>query len=199
MQSATQANTPDESLGAFPPIGGKPLEDLYAKNHDLVFRAAYRVTGNAMDAEDVLQTVFMRLLRREQHGLTGDAGPYLHRAAVHAAVDLLRHKKRQRLTADVADLAEAVEDPKAPRPDAGPEREHLRQALRSAMGRLRPSAAEIFALRYFENLPNHEIAEHLDMTPTAVAVSLHRSRGRLRDELASLDARSLTEGQERGQ
>src|ERR1019366_1471223 len=49
--------------------------DLIFRHHSTVFRAAYRVTGNASDAEDVLQTVFMRLLRRppgrrsrRQHG-----------------------------------------------------------------------------------------------------------------------------------
>ena len=41
------------------------LEDLFREHNGAVYRAAYRITGNAMDAEDVLQTVFMRLLRRE--------------------------------------------------------------------------------------------------------------------------------------
>ena len=39
------------------------LEQIYLEHKDLVFRAAYRVTGNLSDAEDVLQTVFLRLVR----------------------------------------------------------------------------------------------------------------------------------------
>jgi DNA-directed RNA polymerase specialized sigma24 family protein len=41
------------------------LERAFREHHALVFRAAYRVTGNAGDAEDVLQTVFLRLLKRD--------------------------------------------------------------------------------------------------------------------------------------
>ena len=57
------------------------LEEIFQAHHDRVFRAAYRVTGNASDAEDVLQTVFLRLLKHG-HTFTGvdDAGRYLHRA-----------------------------------------------------------------------------------------------------------------------
>ena len=38
----------------------KDLEQIFRENHALVFRAAYRITANAGDAEDVLQTVFLR-------------------------------------------------------------------------------------------------------------------------------------------
>src|SRR4051812_4158311 len=78
------------------PPGGA-LEALFREHHGAVYRAAYRITGNAMDAEDVLQTVFTRLLRREeQPDLSESAGSYLHRAAVNAALDLMRRRKRSR-------------------------------------------------------------------------------------------------------
>lgn len=41
------------------------VERLFRAHHGLVFRTAYRITGNATDAEDVLQTVFLRLMRRD--------------------------------------------------------------------------------------------------------------------------------------
>src|SRR4028119_509735 len=73
------------------------LEAIFREHHGNVFRTAYRITGNAADAEDVLQTVFMRLLRREeQPDLSNSAGSYLHRAAVNAALDTLRRRKRAR-------------------------------------------------------------------------------------------------------
>ncbi|MEM7052855.1 MAG: sigma-70 family RNA polymerase sigma factor [Acidobacteriota bacterium] len=159
------------------------LEFLYRKNHERVFRAAFRITGDAMDAEDVLQTVFMRLLRREgDFALTGDAGPYLHRAAINAAFDLLRRRRRNPASADAGEMSETLPDPAAD-PWSSTDRESLRRALRDALGRLTDAAAEVFALRYFEDYANHEIAELLGMTPTAVAVTLHRSRARVREEL----------------
>ena len=65
-------------------------EALFREHHGAVYRAAYRITGNAMDAEDVLQTVFTRLLRRERQRPFRERGSYLHRAAVNAALDLMR-------------------------------------------------------------------------------------------------------------
>jgi len=73
------------------------LEQAFRAQHRLVFRTAYRVTGNAADAEDVLQTVFLRLLRRNI-----DASPmenpesYLRRAAVTllwTSFDLVRPQR----------------------------------------------------------------------------------------------------------
>ena len=81
------------------PLDSPPdaLDALFREHHGAVYRAAYRITGDAMDAEDVLQTVFTRLLRREeQPDLSESAGSYLHRAAVNAALDLMRRRKRSR-------------------------------------------------------------------------------------------------------
>src|SRR5438552_17231008 len=70
------------------------LEATFRAHHAMVFRAAYRVTGNAGDAEDVLQTVFLRLVKRDP-----DADPivnlpsFLHRTAANAAQELVRAKK----------------------------------------------------------------------------------------------------------
>ena len=47
------------------------LEQVFLQHRELVFRAAYRVTGNASDAEDVLQTVFLRLVRQDKFQKSG--------------------------------------------------------------------------------------------------------------------------------
>ncbi len=44
----------------------RELEKLFHEHNALIFRTAYRVTGSAEDAEDVLQTVFLRLARRTE-------------------------------------------------------------------------------------------------------------------------------------
>ena len=59
--------------------------------------------------------------------------------------------------------------------------------LRLAIARLSPRSAEIFALRYFEGLPNREIASLMGISQGLVAVLLHRTRARLRKELAALE------------
>ncbi len=144
--------------------------------HGLVFRTAYRITGNAADAEDVLQTIFLRLLRMAPTApLPDNEESYLRRAAVNAAVDLIRARHLERSVP----LNEAVaEAGKAPSDD-------LRDALRRALAGLNPQAAEIFALRYFEDFTNSEIAKSLRISQVSVAVKLHRARHQLQKELLS--------------
>jgi RNA polymerase sigma-70 factor (ECF subfamily) len=163
------------------------LEALFREHHGAVYRAAYRITGDAMDAEDVLQTVFTRLLRREeQPDLSESAGSYLHRAAVNAALDLMRRRKRSRRV-DLEEVGETLED----RSDLGPERargnRELKSRLREAMSRLSPRQAEIFTLRYLEGMGNLEIARLLGASQTSIAVLLHRARHRLQRELGSFE------------
>src|SRR5688500_16544307 len=158
-----------------PPAVADPtdrLEEIFRAHHDRVFRAAYRVTGNASDAEDVLQTVFLRLLRHG-HTFSGvdDAGRYLHRAGVNAALDIMRSRK----SAGTAPLDE-IELNTIPDPGISPaqhqDANERRDAMRAAIARLHPTAAEMFVLRYFEDYDNAEIARLMDTSEGTVAVTL---------------------------
>lgn len=162
------------------------IEQLFDQHSPRMFRAAYRVTGNMGDAEDVLQTVFVRLLRREHVPDLGDgAGSYLHRAAVNAGLDLLRSKKRRPsvpIDEELDDDPAHGLDPSAA-PLAEAERAEIRDMVRHAVAKLNDRAGEIFALRYFEGYGNTEIAELIGTSRSAVAVTLHRSRERLKQDL----------------
>jgi RNA polymerase sigma-70 factor, ECF subfamily len=171
------------------PLNNAPgsLEILFREHHGAVYRAAYRITGNAMDAEDVLQTVFTRLLRREeQPDLSESAGSYLHRAAVNAALDLMRRRKRAR-SVDLDEVGDHLIDTKEPGPERARGSQELKARLREAMSRLSPRQAEIFSLRYIEGLGNLEISKMLGASQTSIAVLLHRARHRLQKELGSLE------------
>ncbi len=163
------------------------LEALFREHHGAVYRAAYRITGEAADAEDVLQTVFTRLLRREEPvDLSAGAGSYLHRAAVNAALDLMRARKRAR-SVDLDEVGESLVDEASPGPERRQGSRELGRRLREAMSRLSPRQAEIFALRYLEGLGNLEISKMLGASQTSIAVILHRARHRLQEELGSLE------------
>src|SRR5438128_2315487 len=78
------------------------LERLFREHHERVFHTAHRVTGSAEDAEDILQTVFLRLARtKEENALQWADNPeaYLSRAAINASLDLLRKRKRSKSVA----------------------------------------------------------------------------------------------------
>jgi RNA polymerase sigma-70 factor (ECF subfamily) len=170
------------------PAAGQPvdLERLFQAHHAGVLKAAFRITGNATDAEDVLQTVFMRLLRRPpDRPVMEDAGAYLHRAAVNAALDLVRDRheaRNQPLEVHMPHLAQAA----SAGPDRQQEEREMREFVRRAVARLAPRAAEIFALHYFEGYSNQQIAAMLELSASGVAVTLHRARARLQEEIRSV-------------
>lgn len=158
------------------------LESLFRDHHRMVYRTAYRVTGNASDAEDVLQTVFLRLAGRDLIGHPLDhAEAYLRRAAANAALDMIRQRRR-----GVSELDERIEHRSAPVTEQPEHQLWVKQAahwLRNAVAGLSEQAAEIFVLRFFEDRGNAEIAELVGSTTNSVAVTIHRSRERLREEM----------------
>lgn len=148
------------------------LESVFDACHGLVFRTAYRITGNAADAEDVLQTVFLRLLRRDSaNGPLKNPESYLRRAAIHASLDTVRAGRGTHVPID-----QVIE------PLAQSEPVELRKSLILALARLSPREAEVFALRCFEDLSNKEIALTLGISQVHVAVILHRARTQIRAE-----------------
>ncbi len=164
------------------------LETLFRQHSDRVFRTANRVTGSAADAEDVLQTVFLRLARStEPPSVIENPEGYFARAAINASLDLLRSRKRSRAVAfdDVETGAVVASFASSRNPEAGHEDRELRNLIRAAVSRLGPNAAQMFTLRYFEGYDNGEIARIMSTSALVVGVTLHRARARLRKEIGS--------------
>ena len=159
------------------------LETLFQMHHSRVFRTAQRITGSAADAEDVLQNVFLRLVKgQEAYDLSRNPEAYLSRAAINASLDLLRSRTRLKSVAlDEADnetLAGRFRSPEALHADR-----ELQTLIRQAVARLGKTAGEMFVLRYYEGLDNKEIAVVMETSPLVVGVVLHRARTKLRKEI----------------
>jgi RNA polymerase sigma factor (sigma-70 family) len=163
------------------------LEILFRQHSDRVFRTANRVTGSVADAEDVLQTVFLRLVRiTESPGVLENPEGYFARAAINASLDLLRSRKRSRAVAfDDLETGAVVALASPKNPELGHEDRELRNLIRAAVSRLGPNAAQMFTLRYFEGYDNGEIARIMSTSALVVGVTLHRARARLRKEIGS--------------
>src|SRR3982751_6751924 len=83
----------DIAKNATPPntvAGNEELDELgvlFREHYRAIFRTAYRITGSQSDAEDVLQTIFLRLTSREaQSSLLPNPQGYLCRAATNASL-----------------------------------------------------------------------------------------------------------------
>jgi RNA polymerase sigma-70 factor (ECF subfamily) len=161
----------------------RELESLFRENYEHVFRTAYRITGSASDAEDVLQTVFLRLIKSSEGIDQAESQKgYLLRAAVNASLDLMRSHTRSKSVA-IDDVEYDLTDNKRMSPEASAEDRELRKLIQEAVARLGERAAEVFILRYFEGYDNREIAEMLGTSQMVVAVTLHRARSRMRKEI----------------
>ncbi len=159
------------------------LETLFQSHHDRVFRTAHRITGSPADAEDVLQTVFLRLVKgKETYDLSQNVEAYLSRAAINASLDLMRSRGRAKSVELSEADSEALES-KFQSPEVEHADRELQMLIRQAVARLGKTAGEMFVLRYYEGYDNQEIAKMLDTSQMVVGVVLHRARTRLRKEI----------------
>jgi RNA polymerase sigma-70 factor (ECF subfamily) len=153
------------------PLAG--VAELYERHYETVFRAALRVTGNPADAEDVLQTVFVRVLARGGDIQDVALPPaYFRRAAVNAAVDVLRRRELRAESPPDDQALHAVQPPLL-----------LKEQLRRAIAALDCDDASLFLLRHVEGLSIEELAGMFELEKNNVTVRLHRIRQRLQAEM----------------
>jgi RNA polymerase sigma factor (sigma-70 family) len=159
-------------------------EALARQYGPLVFKAAYRVLGDASLAEDVQQEVFLRLIESRSNEAWPDAvkswPAYLTASATRGAIDVLRRQRRWWHLLPLWQMHAPTEAPSAE--DTGLAREQA-QALRAALAGLPRREAQCFGLRYLQGLDIGEIAHALEMTENNVHVTLHRARRRLEARL----------------
>jgi RNA polymerase sigma-70 factor, ECF subfamily len=158
--------------------GADEVEDIFHEHYRLVYGAAYTVTGSAQEAEDVLQTVFLQLLRSGvPSGLRKNPKGYLYRASVNQALNAVRSRRRRAETFDPAALDRAVD---LAGDCAADETEDLQRRLAEALPKLNQRAVEMVILRYEQKYSVNEIATLFGTSRSVVAVTLWRARARLR-------------------
>ena len=165
MNVTVTAVTQETGFGEF--------DELFREHYRLIYRTALAITGRSEDAEDVLQTIFLRLLRREfPPDLKKNPRAYLYRAAVNASLTALRARRRRLQIHDI----DAIQSLYASHDgnDDTPAR------LIDAISHLNASAVELLMLRYFHAHSDAEIARLLGTTRGSVAVRLFRARAQLK-------------------
>ncbi len=156
----------------------RQFDRLFAKYHRLVYRGAYSVTGNKHEAEDALQSLFLKLI---DQGFSEDAvrdpAGYLFRAGANEARQMYRAQER-RSRNQTDDEVGLLSDPAT---DCNRGAQAMHERLLDAMDRLDPEQADILLLRVERGYSDAEIADLLGKTRGAVAMALHRAKERLKD------------------
>lgn len=157
-----------------------------------VHSLAYRMLGDAQDAEDAAQEIFLRAYTRlDSFDQTRRFSTWLLSIASNYCVDRLRRRRFAWLTLDDAAF-------QVPSPQAGPERTVLRreqQALvQKALQRLPDNYRLVTILRYWNDMSYDEIAQVTGLTESTIKTRLHRARHMLADALGP-EGRTLWESE----
>ncbi|MDE3101784.1 MAG: sigma-70 family RNA polymerase sigma factor [Chloroflexota bacterium] len=153
------------------------FERLFLREYRRVAGIAYRVLGDRDEAEDVAQDVFLAFYRRHDPAASY-AGPWLHRAAAHLALNATRGgKRRERRETVVGREADRAVDPEEEAIVA-----EQRAEVRAALARLPRDSASLLALRY-SGLSYVEVAQALDIKPDQVGTRLRRAQAAFKKEV----------------
>jgi RNA polymerase sigma-70 factor, ECF subfamily len=148
-----------------------------------IYRAAYRITGNGADADDVVQETFLRAYRAiGRFDARASFPTWLHRIAINCSLDLIDSRKRRdgRIAADEDLSAIATTNASPDRIVHGLE---MQRAVASAMERLTGNERTAFVLRHFEGMPLEEIGQVLGTQLNATKNTVFRAVKKLRQQL----------------
>ncbi|MEV0720479.1 SigE family RNA polymerase sigma factor [Asanoa sp. NPDC050611] len=148
-----------------------------------LLRIAYLLTGSAHDAEDLVQSALLKVMRRWRK--VDDPLAYLRRTMANQHISLW-HRVRSREVVGAA--------PPEPVTDDTADRVVRRQALVDALRGLPPRTRVVVVLRYLDDLPEAEVAAMLGWPVGTVKSHASRGLARLR---TVLDAPELLKGSPR--
>jgi RNA polymerase sigma-70 factor (ECF subfamily) len=171
------------------------FQQAYEEHQRGVYAAAFRILGNAAQAQDVVQDVFLRVWRRPASfdARRGELGSYLRLMARSRALDLWREGQALGRASDRLKVVVADEEPRVDeRPSAAAERDDARSAVRDALRRLPDSQREALVLAYWGGLTADQIAQRAHVPLGTAKSRIRLGLAKLREECRdSLDAPGL--------
>jgi RNA polymerase sigma-70 factor (ECF subfamily) len=155
-----------------------------------VYRLAYRMTGSAHDAEDVVQETFLKAYRQlGRFESRANFSTWLHRIAVNCSIDLIRARPHRESGQDAADLEHLGGDEslhKHPSPERLMLSTEVQNRVSEAMSSLSAMERAAFALRHFEGQSIEEISQALGLKANATKHSIFRAVKKMRIALEPL-------------
>jgi RNA polymerase sigma-70 factor (ECF subfamily) len=153
--------------------------ELVERYQEVAFRAAWLITRDAQDAEDVAQEAFVKAYRQLHTFRQGEPfRPWLLRIVQNQALNTVRSRSRRH---GLFGRAAIFAPRSAEAPHAAVETADESAQVLAAIEQLSPDDKTILHLRYFLELPEREIAGAIGKAPGTVKSRLSRASGRLRE------------------
>jgi RNA polymerase sigma-70 factor (ECF subfamily) len=157
--------------------------ELIARHQSAAYRYCWRVFRNHHTAEDLAQEFFVKLFRHAaRYEPAGHFTTYMYRILTNLCFDVLRRRKRRKLT-ESAELDPVLSEGTELEPlandldfDAGIRRTEAKDAVHDALVGLPVEVRKAVELRELDGLSYREIAQVLDRSMNEVKVLLHRGR-----------------------
>jgi RNA polymerase sigma-70 factor, ECF subfamily len=155
--------------------------EIVLRYQGLAWRTAYRFLGDAMEAEDVAQETFLKILEAApRYRPTATFRTYFFRTLTHLCIDRTRKRRFTRID-DIPEVADTSLDPK----ESLIEKERRAQ-VHEALEALPPNQKAAMILRHYEGLSYAEIAQILGVTSKAVERLISRAGASLQARLSHL-------------
>ncbi|GAA2431953.1 SigE family RNA polymerase sigma factor [Actinomadura vinacea] len=151
-------------------------EFVAARSGNLI-RTAYVLTGDQHAAEDLLQSALAKTAARWRH-VHDNPEAYVRRVLYNEQINRWRRRGRESVVAEPPDIP--VDD--------GSQNVDLRLTLERALLALPPRKRAVLVLRYYEDLPESEVAQILGCSVGTVRSQTHRAIARLRELAPELAA-----------
>jgi RNA polymerase sigma-70 factor (sigma-E family) len=154
--------------------GDDLLALLYEQHFERMLRFAYLLTGGR-GAEDLVQEAFVKALRRwDRRAAPETFAPWVRTTILRLHLNALRRARRERAALVRMNPADVADPPMA--------EPKILDALRA----LPPRQRAAVVLRYYEDLPEAEVASRLGCKLGTAKALLHQGRSRLEQLLADL-------------
>ena len=175
--------------------GDREAFGVLVKRHSrMLFRLAYRMTGNQADADDVVQEAFLRGYRKlESFESRANFSTWIYRIAVRCALDKLKSSKGKDSSRVAEETDPELDDVQVADSGASPERLLLSSEMgamqEAAMRGLSPTERTAFVLRHVEDCSTEEIAAVLGIAPNAAKQAVFRAVHKMRLRLSAFKVR----------
>jgi RNA polymerase sigma-70 factor (ECF subfamily) len=160
---------------------------LYGRHHVRVYHFAFRVTGDATLAEDIVSDVFLEVWRHaDRFKSRAQVSTWLLAIARNKGITAVRRNRDEHLDIDTLDIEDPADDP-----EALISRSDWRKAIQRALSQLSAAQREVIDLVYYHEKSVGEVARIIGVPASTVKTRMFYARRRMKAVIETAERNGL--------